>query len=88
MSLNSPFHEGELEAQRLTGETAQGESNGAMIGDKIMAGALNFIRAQRMAIVSSRDARGRQWASMLFGKPGFLEPSSDRKSMRIAVEVA
>jgi uncharacterized protein len=87
MSLNSPFHEGELEAQRLAGETAQGESNGAMIGDKIMAGALNFIRAQRMAIVSSRDARGRRWASMLFGKPGFLEPSSDRKSMRIAVDV-
>jgi hypothetical protein len=47
MSETTPFHEGELRAQKLAGETAEGESNGAMIGDQLMPGALNFIRAQQ-----------------------------------------
>ena len=60
MSIQKPFHEGELKAQKLAGEVLEGESNGAMIDDKIMSGALNFIRAQKMAIVSSRDAQGQR----------------------------
>jgi uncharacterized protein len=81
----NPFHEGELRAQRCAGEVAEGESNGAMIGDKMMAGALNFIRAQKMVVLSSRDARGRRWASILFGESGFLEPN-DRKTLTIAID--
>ena len=85
MSWATPFHEGELEAQRLAGEAAQGESNGAMVSEKIMSGALNFIRAQKMAIVSSRGAQGQRWASILFGKAGFLEPG-DRRTLTIAID--
>jgi predicted pyridoxine 5'-phosphate oxidase superfamily flavin-nucleotide-binding protein len=85
MSWESPFHEGELRAQELAGEREQGESNGAMIGNKIMSGAVNFIRAEKMAVVSSRDTRGRRWASVVLGKPGFLEPSSDRRSLTMAI---
>ena len=87
MSDTTPFHEGELQAQKLAGEVAEGESNGAMIGDKLMMGVLNFIRAQRVAIVSSRDARGRRWASILLGDVGFMEPQ-DRKTLRISVDPA
>lgn len=83
----TPFHEGELQAQKLAGEIAEGESNGAMIGDKLMIGALTFIRAQKMAVVSSRDARGRRWASMLLGDVGFMEPE-DRKTLRMTVDPA
>ncbi len=82
MAEDNPFHEGELRAQRLAGETEEAESNGAMISGTIMAGAVNFIRAQEMAIVSSRDATGRRWASFLFGSKGFLQPV-DRKTLRI-----
>jgi uncharacterized protein len=87
MSETTPFHEGELWAQKLAGETAEGESNGAMIGDKLMVGALNFIRTQKMAILSSRDAKGRRWASILLGSVGFMEPS-DRKTLVISVDAA
>jgi uncharacterized protein len=87
MNEKTPFHEGELQAQKLAGETVEGESNGAMIDDKLMIGALNFIRAQKMAIVSSRDAQGRRWASLLLGAAGFMEPV-DRKTLTITVDVA
>jgi len=88
MSWENPFHEGELKAQKLAGEQEQGESNGAMIGNKIMSGAVNFIRAQKMAVVSSRDAPGRRWASVVLGKAGFLQPSSDRRSLTMAIDPA
>jgi predicted pyridoxine 5'-phosphate oxidase superfamily flavin-nucleotide-binding protein len=88
MSWESPFHEGELEAQKLAGEQEQGESNGAMIGDKIMSGAVTFIRTQKMAVISSRDAQGRRWASLVLGKEGFLEPSSDRRALAISIDPA
>ncbi len=88
MSWESPFHEGELRAQELAGEREQGESNGAMIGKKIMSGAVNFIRAQKMAVVSSRDTAGRRWASVVLGQAGFLEPSSDRRSLTMAIDPA
>ena len=87
MNEKTPFHEGELQAQQLAGETAEGESNGAMIDDKLMLGALNFIRAQKMAILSSRDAPGRRWASILLGAAGFMEPQ-DRKTLTITVDPA
>jgi predicted pyridoxine 5'-phosphate oxidase superfamily flavin-nucleotide-binding protein len=87
MNETNPFHEGELRAQKLAGETAEGASNGAMIGDKLMIGALRFMRAQKMAILSSRDALGRRWASMLLGAAGFMDPS-DRKTVAIAIDAA
>jgi uncharacterized protein len=87
MPFESPFHEGELEIQERAGQQADAESNSAMIADKLYAGALNFIRQQQMAILSTRDTDGRRWASVIFGPRGFLEPS-DRQSLHIAVPAA
>jgi len=87
MSFDSPFHEGELEVQHRAGQEESAESNSAMIADKLYAGALNFIRQQQMAILSTRDTDGRRWASVVFGPKGFLEPS-DRQSLHIAVPTA
>src|SRR5260370_21319221 len=81
MSWENPFHEGELKAQKLAAEQAQGESKGAMIGNKIMSGAVNFIRAQKMAVVSTRDAPRLRWASRGFVQAGFLSPSRARRSL-------
>src|SRR5258708_36107749 len=86
MSWESPFHEGELRAQELAGEREQGESNGAMIGKKIMSGAVNFIRAQKMAVVSSRDTAGRRWASLGLGPAGFLETSGHPRSLTMGLD--
>jgi predicted pyridoxine 5'-phosphate oxidase superfamily flavin-nucleotide-binding protein len=84
MPPDSPFHEGELAVQERAGQQADAESNSAMIADKLYAGALNFIRQQRMAILSTRDTNGHRWASVVFGPKGFLEPS-DRQSLHVAV---
>ena len=84
MSPDSPFHEGELEIQKRAGQLGDAESNGAMIADKLYAGALNFIRQQQMAILSTHDADGHRWASVVFGPKGFLEPSG-REALHIGV---
>ena len=41
MPGENPFHEGELKANKWRAKRARGESNGAMIDNKIMSGALN-----------------------------------------------
>jgi uncharacterized protein len=70
--MQSPFHEGELKVQRITGESHVAASNGAMIADKLMRGAWPFLAQQSFAIFGSSDDEGRVWASMLFGIPGFM----------------
>lgn len=84
MIPGSPFHEGELEVQKRAGEEASAEANSPMIIDQLYSGALNFIRHQQMAILSTRDAEGHRWASIVFGPKGFLEPNG-RQSLHIAV---
>jgi hypothetical protein len=84
MRWDSVFHQGELEAQGRSGEERGAESNSAMIGDKIITGALGFIRQQQMAVFSSRDAEGHRWASLLFGPVGFIDPD-ERLTLRFAL---
>lgn len=79
------FHRGEQLAQRLAGETEQALRNSAVVGDRIMPGAVALVRTQTMAVVSSRDRENRRWCSLIFGSPGFLEPSSDRSVLSVAV---
>ncbi|HET7109200.1 MAG TPA: pyridoxamine 5'-phosphate oxidase family protein [Candidatus Acidoferrum sp.] len=87
MSFDSPFHEGELEVQKRAGEEATAEANGPMIIGHLYPGALNFIRQQQMAVLSSRDAGGHRWASVIFGARGFLEPNG-LQTLQIAVPAA
>ncbi len=70
--MQNPFHEGEREVQRLTGQEAIAERNGNIISRRIMGGALPFLAEQTMAVFGSRDAAGQIWASILFGKRGFM----------------
>jgi predicted pyridoxine 5'-phosphate oxidase superfamily flavin-nucleotide-binding protein len=86
MHSGSPFHEGELEVQKRAGEEEAAEANSPMIIDELYPGALKFIRQQQMAILSSRDADGHRWASVIFGPRGFLEPSGSQ-SLHIAIPV-
>lgn len=79
------FHEGELAVQKRAGEDAIAQRNGGAIQNKIVGGALTFIRQQPMVVLATEDAEERLWTSILFGKPGFLQPSSDAKQLAIAV---
>jgi uncharacterized protein len=87
MHLDSPFHEGELQVQKRAGEEGSAEANSPMIIGQLYSGAVNFIRHQQMAVLSTRDSEGRRWASILFGPKGFLEPDG-LQSLHIAVSSA
>lgn len=72
MNENTAFHDGERRMQALAGETAIADRNIAVLSDSVIGGARPFIAKQSMAVLASTDARGAVWASVVFGKPGFL----------------
>lgn len=78
MRIEAPFHEGELSVQARVGVLEEGRRNGAAIADSIIKGALKFIAQQPMAVIGSVDYERAVWASVLFGRPGFLQPEDDR----------
>ncbi|WP_432383501.1 pyridoxamine 5'-phosphate oxidase family protein [Duganella sp. P38] len=85
--MNDSFHAGEREAQQRAGETAIADRNISVMSDKVIAGARPFIAKQFMAVLGSSDADGRVWASLLFGKAGFLH-TDDGSSILIDVAEA
>lgn len=72
MKNKATFHEGEREAQNLAGEAAIADRNADLITDVVIGGARPFIEKQFMVVLSSVDDTGLVWASVIFGKPGFL----------------
>lgn len=72
MSDNSNFHAGERAVQESAGEAAIADRNIAVLTNTVIAGARPFIAKQFMAVFSSVDPAGAVWASLVFGKPGFL----------------
>ncbi len=78
MKIESPFHAGELDAQRMAGETALAQRNSAVISDDIIAGALPFLKQQRMVVFGTESADGALWASPLLGSPGLIIPQDPR----------
>jgi predicted pyridoxine 5'-phosphate oxidase superfamily flavin-nucleotide-binding protein len=82
------FHEGELEAHRRAHEDDIAARVSKVIKPIIIAGAVSFIRQQSMVIAGSEDEAGNVWASILYGRPGFLDPSEDAKRLRIHLDLA
>ena len=78
MKIEDPFHAGEIEAQHLAGEAAIAEGNSVVIADSIIAGALPFLKQQKMVVIGTKAEDGSIWASPLFGLPGFVSPADDR----------
>ena len=79
---NVPFHSGELMVQERAGEAAIARRNGSAISANVMAGARPFLRQQPMIVLSSSDNESAMWASIIFGRPGFLS-SEDGASLDI-----
>lgn len=78
------FHDGERAVQVRAGEDAIADRNIAVMSDTVIGGARPFIGKQFMVALGSVDATGRVWASVLFGKPGFLH-TADGKAIEIDV---
>jgi predicted pyridoxine 5'-phosphate oxidase superfamily flavin-nucleotide-binding protein len=82
------FHEGELDAQRRAHEDDIAARVSKVIKPIIVAGAVPFIREQPMVFAGSVDSAGSVWASILYGQPGFLDPSADAKKLLVHLEQA
>ena len=78
MKIANPYHEGELRIQQLDGVLQQAQGSGRVITDTIIKGALKFIAQQPMAVLGSVDHDQNVWASILFGRPGFMTAPDDK----------
>jgi hypothetical protein len=72
-----PFHEGETQVQRRAGVTDEAARVGGMVGPRLPPYAQAFLAVQEAAVAATIDARGRPWASLLTGPPGFVRPVDD-----------
>ncbi|OJJ15204.1 hypothetical protein BKI52_39765 [marine bacterium AO1-C] len=71
--MNEVYHSGEIQVQESTGERQIAMSTGRVITNTIIKGAINFIEQQPLSVVSSMDAQGQVWTSLLVGDFGFTE---------------
>ena len=81
------FHDGERAVQRRVGVVAEARSLGRGISAAIPPGATSFLAAQRLAALAGVDERGRVWASLVMGDPGFIT-APDPGTLRIAARLA
>lgn len=80
--MSDIYHKGEKEVQSRVGEELQANSNGRVISDTIIRGAINFIEKQPMAIVSSVDNASNVWVSLIIGDYGFVSvPTANSLSL-------
>lgn len=68
----SVYHDGERAVQRSAGEAAIADRNGVVIAATILGGARPFLQKQFMAVMTSVDAQGAPWGTVLYGEPGFI----------------
>jgi predicted pyridoxine 5'-phosphate oxidase superfamily flavin-nucleotide-binding protein len=66
------YHEGELAVQTRVGVGADGLGAHEMYRPAMAAGVQHFLAAQQLAAVATLDGKGRPWASLRSGQPGFL----------------
>jgi hypothetical protein len=71
--MTPTYHAGELAVQARSGVQTEAARLTKIIGASISPTAQDFLRTQRLAIASTIDRNGRVWASLLTGKPGFVE---------------
>lgn len=64
--------------QARAGVQQQAGRVGKMIGAKIPLAAQEFLRRQPFTLISSIDAEGRVWVSVLTGRPGFMLATDER----------
>lgn len=82
--LTSPFHAGERALQERLGVREQLENLGQRVIRSFMPEEHSqFFKQLPFLLVGAIDEAGRPWATMLVGRPGFIE-STDAEILRIA----
>ena len=71
MTVSSPYHAGELLVQQRLGEQHIAARHGPGIRPMIPADVAALLTQQPMVTISSLDAAGQVWTSVLQGAPGF-----------------
>jgi predicted pyridoxine 5'-phosphate oxidase superfamily flavin-nucleotide-binding protein len=66
------FHAGELEVQERAGVRDAAAEVGDSIADFVTDRARDTLEHRRMAVLGTVDSRGRAWASVIAGEPGFI----------------
>lgn len=67
------FHSGEIEVQDKAGVRDIAKAVGEGIVDFLSPDAARFLARRQMAVLGTPDGRGRVWASVVTGAPGFIE---------------
>ncbi len=83
--MSSDYHLGELEVQAQAGVRDKAARMIRTIRAAIPPVAQEFLRSQPMAVLGTVDARGRAWASLVTGEPGFMQ-AVDERTVRIDAE--
>ena len=76
------FHSGEIEVQQRAGVRDIANDVGEGIIDFVPPDAAEFLSRRQMAVLGTVDGRGRVWASVVTGAPGFIE-IVDQRTLRI-----
>lgn len=66
------YHEGELAIQQRARAVQQARSNGRVIGNTIIPGAIKFTKKQPFIVTGSVDKQQDLWASIIVGNTGFI----------------
>jgi predicted pyridoxine 5'-phosphate oxidase superfamily flavin-nucleotide-binding protein len=76
--VSTIFHDGELAVQARAGVQDMAQRVGGSIRATMNPVAQEFLNQQPMAVVASVDAKGRVWASVVVGPPGFMKAIDER----------
>lgn len=83
--MKTVYHPGEIQIQERTGSRALAASMERTILPLIDHKFNEFIQSQPFLVMSSVDNRGRAWASILYGEPGFMTVL-DEHTLRIEAQ--
>ncbi len=78
-----PYHSGEVAVQEQAGTRPMAAHLAQILQTEFPARARAFLGGQPLLVVSSADAQGRLWASVLTGAPGFIR-APDARTLHVA----
>jgi predicted pyridoxine 5'-phosphate oxidase superfamily flavin-nucleotide-binding protein len=84
--MKSKYHSGELEVQERAGVKETARRVAGVIRSAMPPAAQDFLRSQRIVVVSTVNASGNVWASILTGEPGFMR-ALDERTLRIDADL-
>lgn len=86
MTTATPFHEGELDAQRRAGAASVASAAGGFIRDHMPEQHRDFFAMLPFVVIAAGDEQGRPWVSLLEGEDGFIA-SPDPRTLTVAARL-